>query len=217
MAPFLTSIVFINYYNKIMKKFFIIIALLTIVNFLQLNKASAACESCVNINEFNKPKDRYFIKVINQRIKNIKKDLNLIKTDFENNNKINNISKPLTSSNPKINKDYFLNIYLNNYSMPFIRAKKASNSVYKFLKNNDPNIIVEWRSGYYKGYILSLNNYYNDQNEYCTVYAEAILKHYHYDVFKNTACLNSEGNWRDIEKIIVIKDKYKKFKDKKTL
>ena len=79
MAPFLTSIVFINYYNKIMKKLFIIIALLTIVNFLQLNKASAACESCVNINEFNKPKDRYFIKVINQRIKNIKKDLNLIK------------------------------------------------------------------------------------------------------------------------------------------
>ena len=32
-----------------------------------------------------------------------------------------------------------------------------------------------------------------------------------------TACIDSDGNWQDVERITVIKDKFKKFKDKKEL
>ena len=200
-----------------MNKLIIFIIIIILSSSLLTNNSALACETCVNINNFNKPKDRYFIKLINHRIKNIKKDLKTIKLKYEKNNKINNFSKLSLKSNSKNNKNYFLNIYLNDYSMPLIRAKKASSFVNDFLVNNDANLMEEWRSGYYKGYALPLNSYYNDKNEYCRVYAEAILKNYHYDIFKKTACINSEGNWQIKEMIIVIKDKFKKFKDKKAL
>ena len=200
-----------------MNKLILFIVIIIFTSPLIINNSALACETCVNINNFNKPKDRYYIKLINHRVKNIKKDLKIIKLEFENINKINSLTRPLLKSNPKINIDYFLNIYLNDYSMPLVRAKKASSFVYNFLDNNSSNLIEEWRSGYYKGYALPLNSYFNDKNEYCRVYAEAILKNYHYNIFKKTACIDSDGNWQDVEKITVIKDKFKKIKDKKEL
>ena len=181
------------------------------------SNAIAECQSCVNIETFNKPKDRYFIKVINHRIKNIKKDLNAIRDNYKyKSNTINTAKKPMNLNFDK-NLAFFFNNYKNDYEMPNIRAKKASQSIYNILENLDDNSLTTWKSGYYKGYVLPLETFTKDNQDYCRVYAEAILKNYHYNVYKNTACRDNQGNWIEIDKQVLIKDKFKKYKGKTIL
>ena len=61
---------------------------------------------------------------------------------------------------------------------------------------------------------MPLETFTKDNQDYCRVYAEAILKNYHYNVYKNTACRDNQGNWIEIDKQVLIKDKFKKYKGK---
>ena len=185
-----------------------------LISILFCSNVKAACNLCVNIETFNKPKDSYFIKLINNRVKNIKKDLNIIKENYKNVSNFSITQKKRLDFNLEKNLEFFLNNYKKDYQMPTIRAKKASKSILQIFENLEDKTLTEWKSGYYKGYILPLETYINKDNEYCRVYAQAILKNYHYNIYKNVACQNNEGNWTEIDKQAVIKDKFKKYKGK---
>ena len=170
---------------KNINNFLIVVAILIISI---ANKSEAACELCVNLQTFNKPKDRYFIKLMNHRIQNIKKDLKIIKDDYLNQSNYENISKLPLNLNPDDNEN--------------------------ILENEDNDNIKLWNGGHYKIFILPIIIYENKEIEYCRVYAEAVLKNYHYSLYENSVCRNKYGNWSKFKRKIVAKNKYKKFKDK---
>ena len=196
---------------KNINNFLIVVAILIISI---ANKSEAACELCVNLQTFNKPKDRYFIKLMNHRIQNIKKDLKIIKDDYLNQSNYENISKLPLNLNPDDNEKFFFKNYVEKYLIPERKSKKASVSTFNILENEDNDNIKLWNGGHYKIFILPIIIYENEEIEYCRVYAEAVLKNYHYSLYENSVCRNKYGNWSKFKRKIVVKNKYKKFKDK---
>ena len=196
-----------------MKKFLIIFYLLLFISPISLNnsKATSHCNpSCVKIDKFMKKKDGYFNRALERRIKSVKSDLMNIQNDFEKDQEKEKKIKLLSNGSFKDSSDFFMNSYLDEYNMPKVRAKKATKEIFYILEKIEDNQISKWNSGYYKGFVLPLNTFKGEDQKYCRIYAEAILKRYHYNIYKNTACRNSDGNWVEIDYNLVIKDKYKR-------
>tara|TARA_Y100001970_G_C14242707_1_gene865908 strand:+ start:3543 stop:4130 length:588 start_codon:yes stop_codon:yes gene_type:complete len=184
----------------------------TILIISAVNRSEAACQLCVNLETFNKQSDRYFLKLMNHRIKNIKKDLKLIRDKYSNKSNYQNILKVSLNLNSDNNENFFYKNYVDLYSIPERKAKKASVSILNILENEDNDIIKLWDGGHYKIFVLPIIIYENKEIEYCRVYAEAVLKNYHYSLYENSTCRNKNGNWSKLKRKIIAKNKYKKFR-----